>query len=194
MLRDHITKDSSNPQSQSGSPIGGAFIESAVSSEALDPERLEPIPSPLGDGCFFNTNTNCLYGPFMGLEVLRRLRLHLDVLAGLPAEPSFASLLIQPLDRSIPDQGSLPTVFSPTKKTVLHYVNIAFRHALGPRPFVGQVVVERAINRTYSTNDHVRLNHDEIALIYILIALGEYSDSTAAAEENVEPGCIAVKG
>jgi hypothetical protein len=174
--------------------ISGAFIEPLAFGEDPDLERLEPIPSTLGDGCFFNTSTICLYGPFMGLEVLRRLRLHLDVLAGLPAQPSFANLLIQPLDRSIPNQGSLPTVFSPLKEVVLHYVDIAFRHALGTQPFVDQAHVERAINRIYSTSGYVRLDNDEIALIYILVALGEYSDSTAAAKDDVESDSTAVKG
>lgn len=130
----------------------------------------------------------------MGLEVFRRLRLHLDTLAGLPPQPSFASLLIQSLDRPIPNQGSSSPVFCPPKKTLFYYIDIAFRYALGTQPFVDQAAVERAINCTYSNNGHTRLDHDEMALIYSLVALGEYSDSNTLAKDNVELGSAALKG
>ncbi|KAK3678647.1 Gypsy retrotransposon integrase-like protein 1 [Vermiconidia calcicola] len=110
-------------------------------------------------------------------------------MAGIPAQPSFADLLTQALDRPLPLHLNSPSspsyVFSPLKQDLLYYIDVAFEKAFWFGAFVHRDSIEAAVHRMYGSNARSAAHRDEIALMYAIVALGESFVDTTPGDGNM---------
>lgn len=158
--------------SSSGTPSQELTVEEGFLQPmgCVDIELASPHPT-----------TACRPGCSSGLEVLRRMCLHLDHSVGI-ATTTAALKLTNALDRRLPKQftsavpnPSIPRLWGPDQ---VHWIDTAFSTVFCLWPVVGRSTVNLAIDRMLNSNILPSdTSNDSQALVYAVLALGEKFDS-----------------
>ena len=144
-------------------------------------DTIESIPC---GAAYVNKTTSCRYGWSSGIEVLRRMQVHLGAAIGIAAcdQGSPAALLINALDRPSLIQASFANsglgLFLPSSEDLMHSTSSAFSRSFCLRSFVDRASTDSSIRQLHDTSPFWQpsASCDDVALVYAIAALGELFD------------------
>lgn len=161
---------------------------------SADAEYVETIGWPEGRP---ESSLAMPYGKACGFEVLRRMRaLCSDVVQGsvYGREDPDIEKLLRSLDYSISvfrTSAHIGPVTFPAEADTWYYLESAFAESLRTWPFIERSAVEAIVYRQFRNPDETQemLNTEEdIALLYIILAIGLRSDTSSHAVATIESG------